>query len=83
MTQNLRSRPIRPISALESRRKARSAAQRRWRQNERAGKRLAGVPVDAAILCWLERHYPGACDFDNLADVGRLIGRILEASARE
>ena len=69
--------------ALQTARKARrAAAQRRWRRNERAGKRLARVPVDAAVLCWLERHYPGACDLGDLADVGRLIGEILGSSAR-
>jgi hypothetical protein len=57
-------------------------AQQRWRQNVRAGKRLVHVPVDAAILNWLQRHYPGQCNSDDLADVGRLIGAILAASAR-
>jgi hypothetical protein len=54
---------------------------RRWRRNERQGKRLARVPVDAAVLDWLSRHYPGQCNLDDLADVGRLIGEILESSA--
>jgi hypothetical protein len=64
------------------RRACKREAQQRWRQNERAGKRLARVPVSAAILNWLERHYPGACNWDDLADVRHLIGKILEASAR-
>jgi hypothetical protein len=59
-----------------------SAAQQRWRRNAAAGKRLARVPVDARVLDWLARHYPGRCNLDDLADVGRLIGEILESSAR-
>jgi hypothetical protein len=62
--------------------KPRSARQQRWRRNVQAGKRLARVPVDARVLDWLARHYPGQCNLDDLADVGRLIGRILESSAR-
>jgi hypothetical protein len=57
-------------------------AQQRWRANVRAGRRIAPTPVDALVLDWLELHHPGACDFDDLAAVGRLIGEILEASAR-
>jgi hypothetical protein len=63
-------------------RKARSEAQRRWRRNEREGKRLVRVPVDAAVLNWLGRHYPGKFNPDELSSVGALIGAILQASAR-
>jgi hypothetical protein len=63
-------------------RQAATQAQRRWRQNVRAGRRLAPTPVDALVLDWLELHYPNACDWNDLAAVGRLIGQILERSAR-
>jgi len=66
-----------------TRTKARSAAQARWRARERQGQRLAPVPVSAAILGFLERHYSGAFDPDDLGSVGELIGRILEISSRE
>jgi len=63
-------------------RKARSAAQARWRRNEREGKRLVRVAVDGRILSGLERHYPGQCNPDDLASVGALIAAILQSSAR-
>jgi hypothetical protein len=74
------SRP-RSKSSSEKRRRKREAM-RRWRKNARDGKRLAPTPVSALTLDWLQRHYPGACNLDDLADVGRLIGRILDTSAR-
>jgi hypothetical protein len=55
---------------------------RGWRKRVAEGKRLAGTPVGALILNWLERHYPGQCDIDDPSSVGELIGQILEASAR-
>jgi hypothetical protein len=67
----------------DGRRRARSAAQRRWRRNDREGKRLVRVPVDALVLNWLGRHYPGKFDPDDLCSVGALIGAILQASARD
>jgi hypothetical protein len=55
---------------------------RRWRKNVKKGRRMAPTPVSALSLNWLARHYPGACNLDDLADVGRLIGEIIETSAR-
>jgi hypothetical protein len=66
----------------DERKKRRREAMQRYRRNEKAGKRLARVPVDATVLNWLEQHYPGRCNLDDLSSVGELIGRILEASAR-
>ena len=56
-------------------------AMRRWRRNAREGKRMVPVAVDAAILDWLQRHYPGQFNPNDLASVGTLIGKILEVSA--
>jgi hypothetical protein len=77
------SRQPPPTDEAERRKRAaKREAMRRWRRNEREGRRLAGTPVSALVLCWLDRRYHGRCDLDDLADVGRLIGDILEASAR-
>jgi hypothetical protein len=65
------------------RRARRAATQKRWRANDQAGRKIARVPIDAAVLAWLEREYPGKCDFNDLDDVGRLIGAVLASSARE
>jgi hypothetical protein len=73
--------PIKPAPTPAARRKARTEAMRRWRRNEREGKRLVYVAIDAPVLDWLARHYPGQCNPDDLADVGRLIGEILRSSA--
>jgi hypothetical protein len=76
-----------PAPSIETERKQRKRerrreAMRRWRKREKAGKRLARVPVDAAVLNWLERHYPGRCNLDDLSSVGELIGLILQTSSR-
>jgi hypothetical protein len=64
------------------RRRAARERQRRWRKNDREGRRVVRVAVDCRVLTWLQRHYPGACDLDDLAAVGRLISDILQSSSR-
>jgi hypothetical protein len=53
----------------------------RWRKNDREGRRIVRVPIRADILHWLAWNYPGRCNLDDLADVGRFLGEILESSA--
>jgi hypothetical protein len=82
----LRRRPSRRRSSpspAERRRERKRLQQARWRERDRKGIKIARVPVDAVILNWLEQQYPGKCDVEDLDDVGRLIGAVLRASARE
>ena len=81
----LRRSPSRSSAAEKERQRQREGkreAQRRRRKNVEDGKPCASTPISALILCWLDRRYPGRCNLDDLGDVGRLIGDILEASAR-
>jgi hypothetical protein len=66
--------PPAAAKAARARRKARSEAQARWRKNDREGKRLVRVPVDAAVLAGWSGITPAHAN--DLADVGRLVGEV-------